>query len=172
MLSENLVFLCMLHDTTWEAYDIEFFVSKQTLHRRKWKYVRSPLFNKVERMRCRESIYDLHPLPGAVVRQWDKTHSCYGSRQILTSPSDSVLCPTRITEHARFHRHNTQSDEEAKVCRTTVGQNSPMGAGRFWLHRRTVSYVWQKWWSTLDFTDATHSPKGTSNSVVRQWDKT
>ena len=22
MLSENLVFLCMLHDTTWEAYDI------------------------------------------------------------------------------------------------------------------------------------------------------
>ena len=33
-----------------------------------------------------------HPLSGTFARQWDRTDSCRGSRQALTSPSDSVLC--------------------------------------------------------------------------------
>ena len=38
---------------------------------------------------------DPDPLSGSVVRQWDKTHSRYGSTQTSTSPSDSVSCLTR-----------------------------------------------------------------------------
>ena len=35
-------------------------------------------------------------LSGTVVRRLDKTHSCHGNRQTLTSPSDSVSCLMRI----------------------------------------------------------------------------
>ena len=47
------------------------------------------------------------PVPGTVVRRWDKTYSCYGSRQTLTSPSDSVLCLMRIAR-ARFLSDTTE----------------------------------------------------------------
>ena len=45
---------------------------------------------------------DPDPLPGTVVRQYDPI-SCYGSRQILTSPSNSVLRLIRIA-HARWRQ--------------------------------------------------------------------
>ena len=35
-------------------------------------------------------------LSGTLLRQLNKIYSCYGSRQTLTSPSDSVLCQMRI----------------------------------------------------------------------------
>ena len=42
-----------------------------------------------------------NPRSDTVVRQRDKTYSCYGNRQTTTPPSDSVLCLMRIA-HARF----------------------------------------------------------------------
>ena len=42
-----------------------------------------------------------HPLSAIAVRQRDKTYSCYGNRQTLTSPSDIVLRLMRIAE-ARY----------------------------------------------------------------------
>ena len=36
------------------------------------------------------------PQAGCVLRKWDKTYNCYGSRQTLTLPSDSALYLMRI----------------------------------------------------------------------------
>ena len=69
--------------------------------------------------RCRSQGSD--PIPDTVVRQWNKTNSCYGSRQTLTSASDSVLCLTRMA-HARFLADTThfswwrQSLSVARQC--------------------------------------------------------
>ena len=49
--------------------------------------------------------YSLRPVTLPGVGQWDKTYSCYTSRQTLTSPSDTVFCPMR-TAQARFRSDN------------------------------------------------------------------
>ena len=61
------------------------------------------------------------PHSDTVVRPRDKTYSCYGSRQTLTSPSDSVWCLMK-TAHARFLSHMTRCPiaTSKPVCRTTV----------------------------------------------------
>ena len=71
--------------------------------------------------------YNPDPPSGTVLRQWDKTHSCFGSR--LTSTSDSVLCLMRIA-HARFLSDTTHCPivTSKSVCRTTVSDG---GSGAF-----------------------------------------
>ena len=62
------------------------------------------------------------PPLGTVPRQLDKTYSCYGSRQTLTSPSDSVFCLVTVASHARFlsdTAHHPMVTSKS-VCRTTV----------------------------------------------------
>ena len=54
-----------------------------------------------------------------VLRQWD-TDSCCGSRQTLTSPSDSVLCLMRIARAGFLSDTNTLSDGVVNLCPTTV----------------------------------------------------
>ena len=51
--------------------------------------------------RCCGFSEDPDPLSGIVLRRWDKTHSRFGSKKTLTSPSDSALYLVRIA-HARF----------------------------------------------------------------------
>ena len=53
------------------------------------------------------------PLSDTVVRQCDKTYSCYGSRQILTSPSDNVVCLMRTAQIPI--RHDTVSNDDVRV---------------------------------------------------------
>ena len=57
------------------------------------------------------------PQSETVLRQSDKTYSCHGSRQTLTSPSDSALRLMR-TAHARSpsETQHTLSDGDVKVC--------------------------------------------------------
>ena len=56
----------------------------------------------------------LDPLNTRQVYDWEKACSCYGSRQTLASPSESVLCLMRIV-HTAFLPH-TLSDGDVKVC--------------------------------------------------------
>ena len=61
-------------------------------------------------------------LSDTILRLWNKTYSCYGSRQILTSLSDGVLCLMRIAHVARFLSDTTHRPMMTlkSVCRTTV----------------------------------------------------
>ena len=67
---------------------------------------------------------DPDALSGNAVRQWDKTYTCCGNRQTLTSPSDSVL-PLKRTSHARVLSDTTYSltVTSDSVCPTTVSGN-------------------------------------------------
>ena len=71
-----------------------------------------------------------NPPSGTVVEQWGNTDTCYGSRQTLTSLSDSIFCLMRIAR-ARFlsdTEHGPMVTSESVVrqclndltCRTTV----------------------------------------------------
>ena len=53
-----------------------------------------------------------------VVREWDKTYSCYGRRQTSTSPLGSVSCLMR-TMHARFLSDTTLCPMSKSVCRAS-----------------------------------------------------
>ena len=50
----------------------------------------------------------------SVIRQWDETYSCNGSRQTLTSSSDSVMCLSR-TAHASFLSDTKLCGDDVKV---------------------------------------------------------
>ena len=62
-----------------------------------------------------------YPLLDSVDRPLGQTYSCYGSRQTLTSPSDSVLCLMRIA-HAKFPSDTTRCPmvTSESVCPTTM----------------------------------------------------
>ena len=66
------------------------------------------------------------PLSDTVVGQWNKTDSCYGSRQTRTSPSDSVLRLTRIAP-ARVLSDTTHCPmmTSKSVCPSTVRGSGP-----------------------------------------------
>ena len=70
------------------------------------------------------------PPPDTVLRQWDKTHSCYGSRQTLTSPSDCVLCLIKIVL-ARFLSHATRCAMVTSVCLSYDSARKPQVSDAF-----------------------------------------
>ena len=45
--------------------------------------------------------------------RWDKTYSCYGSRQTLPSQPDSILCLMRIAQ-ARFLSDKTKQENTVR----------------------------------------------------------
>ena len=60
------------------------------------------------------------PLSGTAIQQRDKTYSCYGCTQTLTSPAENVFRLMWTTEQRMLHSYQTQHpDGDVKVCCTT-----------------------------------------------------
>ena len=57
-------------------------------------------------------------------RQWNKTYSCYGSMQTLTSPSNSVLCLTR-TARARSLAHCPMVTSKSVLLQCLIVSQGP-----------------------------------------------
>ena len=122
--------------------------------------------------RCRSQGSD--PIPDTVVRQWNKTNSCYGSRQTLTSASDSVLCLMRIS-HARFLSDSThcQLMTSKSFYRTTVSDPISCYGSRQSLTSASDSvFCLMRIAHARFLSDTKHYPMLTSKLVVQVFHKT